>query len=170
MGTLGYYGARIAESCKTENVTLSARWINIVTEENLLILHSKGTAWTTTRTTQSTCTSGWREAEVEQASSSTTSAILTVPLTAPHRLGIMCWPSSPASQHPSISFASKLLHSRCPRGTVCLLQEVFCTATTTSEEPGGRCYQTRTSRRQNWKRVENSSHSKSNRSHFLRWR
>ena len=27
--TLGYYGARIAESCKSENVTLSARWINI---------------------------------------------------------------------------------------------------------------------------------------------
>ena len=40
--TLGYYGARIAESCKTENVTLSARWSNTKSrQENFLILHPR---------------------------------------------------------------------------------------------------------------------------------
>ena len=39
-----------------------------------------------------------------------------------------------------------------------------------SEEPGGRCYQIRKSRKPSWKRGGNSSRSKSNRSNFLGWR
>ena len=42
--TLGYYGARIAESCKTENVTLSARWSltnDLGRQNKLIISHSR---------------------------------------------------------------------------------------------------------------------------------
>ena len=81
-------------------------------------------------------------------------------------------------------------HRRCPRDTVYSLQEVSCTATTTSgclfvhcyfstysnihsrieqlsidsEEPGGRCCRIRKSTRPSWRKGGNSSHSKSNRS------
>lgn len=50
--TLGYYGARLAESCPEARVSLQSRWTQTVRTSPYL----SDTVWTTTPTTRTTCT------------------------------------------------------------------------------------------------------------------